>query len=193
MVDTAGFMEPYWPEVGDLLGLIGYLVKQVDGANMEAQFTQSHDRRPVRSKQIKNVNELLTWHKGLKPPADYNMPADVGGSLSKIMDEYREKLGDKQGFFGQARQTFTTTNKKIVYVFTDGRWQVPRRAEMALKNLTDRLHDLGKPSDQFTVQFIQFGSNRSGTELLGRYDRGEGYKRYVRAGRCVPTSLLINY
>ncbi|KAK2749515.1 hypothetical protein FQN55_003212 [Onygenales sp. PD_40] len=154
LVDDASTMKPHWKQLARDMRTLAYMVKRYDDDGLDLHFM-------INDKPLKHItsSSKLFDHVKKRFPSDSNQLSNIDNALGKIMTKYQNKL-----------TTTRKTRPMSVYVFTDGMWQDEVTIPLSIQGLARALDEHNMPPNQFGIQFIQFGSDPTGTMRLQSYD-----------------------
>lgn len=154
-------MGAHWVKVLKLLEPMAHMVKCLGGHAIKLSFTCGGSTRRFR-----NIKHLMKEARKYSPPTpthDCTTQTDIEKSLGPELENYRQWLEK----VSKRRWTLSRNTKKIViYVFTDGRWQPKPSITDYIRKLVATLNECKRNSNQFGIQFIQFGDNTPTQKLL---------------------------
>lgn len=167
LVDNSTSMRNYWDKLVPLFDVLAYIVKGSDPDGLELYFTSSDCKC-----KDKNTTALVVTTRGQCAPTSPQLETNIHTSLDSVLRDYLKKLNSHL----QPRHTFSWTPRDVrklsLYILTDGQWQPESDAESPIRLLVETLDELRKPKDQVGIQFIQFGTESSGTAILNYLDSG---------------------
>jgi len=157
-------MKDHWPKVKELVGLLGYMVKDLDPDGIEMYYTMSTDKC-LRSKETTKLISSIdrTTPKGI---------SDISIRLDTILGKYKAKL---QHAYRGGRWTKPRSDVRplSLYVLTDGVWQPDCDVENTITDMVTTLLDLKiKSKKQIGIQFIRFGNDEDCKLRLEYLDSG---------------------
>ncbi|KAK2794545.1 hypothetical protein FQN52_008126 [Onygenales sp. PD_12] len=154
LVDDASSMKPHWKPMLENIRTLAYMVKRSDDDGLDLHFM-------INDKPVKHIatSSKLFDHVQKRFPSHSNQLSNIDNALGKIITKYQNKL-----------KTTRKTRRMSVYVFTDGMWQDRVTIPTYIENLARDLDKHNMPPNQFGIQFIQFGSDPTGTMRLQSYD-----------------------
>lgn len=162
LVDDSSTMRQYWPELTKVVDLISYIVKRWDKNGIDLQFTiQTNDIY-----NLKNATPIVNTVEGHIPSRATTTMPHMQARVDPILRKYRQSA-EKQR---ERRWSRTSIKKTILFVFTDGLWQPESSPETSIRELVKTLHDFDMPDSQFGIQFIRFGEEAAGIQMLDYLD-----------------------
>jgi hypothetical protein len=155
-------MGAQWEDVIKAVSLLAYIVKRFDKNGVDLRFTMDSKKYTCKHTQpiVSHVRAKLP--SSSSPDRITNMEA----KLEDILGDYRADLSKKYGSSLWRR----SCKKTILFVFTDGVWEPECNAEHPIRELVKDLKACSCPRNQYGIQFIQFGHDPSGSELLKLLD-----------------------
>lgn len=164
LIDDSATMAAHWDEVVKAIWLLGYIVKRFDKNGIDVSFTISDKK--YNMKHTSPMVEAVERH---RPPQGSSISPNMTWKLEAILGKYRKALDKKQATW--LSLPFSKDVKKtILFVFTDGRWEPESNAERPIEKFVHSLKECGLPEHQFGIQFIRFGDNPAGIDILDRLD-----------------------
>lgn len=167
LVDDSSSMMEHWDDVTACVDILSYTVKKFDRDGIDLYFTISDDK--CNEKHATPIVDAVKKHRLLPSSRSSHRMADIYSRLVQILNGYRADLDKK---YGPHRLHLPThrVKKTILFIFTDGLWQPESDAEGPIRDLLKTLKDYSLPNNQFGIQFVRFGDEAEGIELLDYLD-----------------------
>ena len=153
---------------------MAYTVKHYGGHGVRLRFTHGGP-----SRRFTNIKSLVKEARKHTPQTHHTQQTDIETSLGPELENYRQRV---EKVF-KRKWTLLRNIKRIIYVFTDGCWQSNSSVTAHIKQLGDTLDECRQSSNQFGIQFIQFGNNTPAQKLL---ECRLGLSRYGLASQQLP-------
>ena len=165
-------MKSHWPDVRELLGLLGYILKSYDQNGLDLYFTSSNKSYS----KVRTSSNLLAIFDQKQPHGKLDMSERLGS----IVSEYQRRL-NKQHTKNSLRAKIgqEETRPLSLYVFTDGTWQPDCDVASVIRSMVDSLDQHNLLRTQVGIQFIRFGNRPEGIERLTALDTGLKLNKYV--------------
>lgn len=167
-------MLKHWKTVIKVFEVLAYLTKRSDPDKMEIYFTNSNQYA-----KSKNREELLQVLRQVPVTGECNMKNRLDRVLGAWLAEFEKS--DGSSIIRSIVARITCRKPKLganIYIFTDGVWQdKPQplcKVEETVKSIVQKLNKKGMAADYVGIQFIQFGSDETGTRRLRTLDRDLG-------------------
>lgn len=153
-------MKIHWKNVLRVFMTLAYLIKDKDPDGLEIRTTMDPSFKKRHKYRRPLHNALLSHRLGGQCNISHTLSQILRGLLEEDTKSTR-----RLNFL--PRKPKHGTN---IYIFTDGVWE---EGDEGLKNIAEsieRLVDRGMQRDQLGIQFIQFGSDRTGNSRLQTLD-----------------------
>jgi hypothetical protein len=146
-----------------ILSIIAYKVKNSDPDRIELYFTTT--KEVTRHRKSSSLYKITVSRNPLHriKPNGIRLKSNMEWRMGQILEQYQQKMR-LMGSGGRG------VNKLNLYVLTDANWQPQAEPENCIKNLVATLDELRMAKDQVGIQFIQFGKDPVGSELLEKLD-----------------------
>ena len=158
LIDDCMAMQPHWESVEEIFRIMSCMVEDCDPDGVELYFTSSLDK----NWRSKNHHDLVAEVSRRRPRGDTNMNT----SLSIILAKYWEQ--PKKKFFQKAPERRGLN----LYIFTAGVWLPNCDVVTPIQNMVEELNKSRLPQNMVGIQFVSFGKDPHGLELLEWLDSG---------------------
>lgn len=159
-----------------LLDILAYILKSKEPDKMELLFTMDRGDEGFKKHSTQLVDMVKRHFFDIAP--DVSRVSNMERRLEILARTYNEKLkGKPKARFLHGSQSLVFVRPISVYIFTDANWQPASEATEPIKELVKALEESGKPKDQVSIQFIQFGNDLEGTRKLNFLDNGLNLSR----------------
>lgn len=170
LIDNSATMKQYDIDMKRIISLLAYIVKDSDKDGLDLFFTQ--DNRPVHSTKSSKLADSIDQVR-------FRGKSDMRGRLNTILQDPISKFGT----LVQPARSFT--GRKLppqpqrglsFYILTDAKWQPNNNVGGFIKDLVKSMRDKHVCKEHVAIQFIRFGHDPAGINLLNELDHGLGLK-----------------
>ncbi|KAK7987402.1 hypothetical protein PG989_007717 [Apiospora arundinis] len=174
IVDNSKFMRDHLDELFTLVKDLTYLMKDIDRDGLEVIFTSSPTVKHKVSRS-KKMGKLLKSHVSLSN----NSYCPMEHTMDTVVKDVKQRLqrsGEKQqSWSGSALLGNPAKTKAVsIYVFTDGVWDDSKAGtcgvDQSIENLIAYMKANGVPRTEAAIQFVRFGSHKTGMRRLIELD-----------------------
>lgn len=185
LVDNSATMQQYKMDVKNIILLLAYIVKDSDKDGLDIFFTQ--DSQTVHSTKSSELSESIDQVR-------FRGISDVRGRLITLFQDHIDKFGAQvqpsPSFPGhRPRPQFQRASS--FYILTDAKWQPNNDVGGFIKDLVRRMKEKDVRKYRVAIQFIRFGHDPAGINLLDELDHGLGLKdigMYVKS-HCLQSTV----
>jgi hypothetical protein len=156
-------MKQHWKDVKSLLYVLAYLVKKLDGDELDMSFTISSQET-----KFKDASKAVAYLDAMRP----NGLANINVRLSNLLRKYVNDLEDPPRHWFRLHTRQGSIKPLSLYIFTDGIWQPGHDGVPPIEALIEKLTALRLPKEQVGIQFIRFGDSEEGIKRLEYLDSG---------------------
>ena len=159
-------MRAHLPQVRKTIDLLAYMLRQSDPDGLDLYFTKSS--RNVKSKK-RHTHLLRALDEQI-----FSGTTDLTIKLNTIIEEYKARSSNqapKHRFPWLHRSQVIEPPRPLnLYVLTDGLVQPKCDIRSVVQKLVSFIQAHGLPNNHVGIQFIQFGRDADGEEMLGYLD-----------------------
>jgi hypothetical protein len=153
---------------------MAYIVKKSDpnGVDVYLAIDPDHKHRK-RSKRTRELVEFVKENCPTPTSPGNKRFSNISSRLDSILQDYRTRWEEdvtrrQRSFFPASK----ATPKLSLYIFTDGSWCPQPGFDNPIRSIVRKLDELDKSDDQIGVQFIRFGDDEDGKQVLEYLDSG---------------------
>ena len=152
-------MKSHWEQVIKVFQALSYILKEVDPDGLDLHFTISGDSL----KNCKTTSKPVQLLKSRRHQGN----TDINLKLTAFFEDYKATLDKSRGLGGHLKKKKRPLS---LYILTDGVWERECNPEKPIRNMAQKLAELGKDKSQLGIQFISFGNIPVGRLRLEQLD-----------------------
>ncbi|KAL9092793.1 MAG: hypothetical protein Q9165_004211 [Trypethelium subeluteriae] len=170
LLDDSQFMRDHWNDVVEFLGLHVYMVQGADPDGVEVFLTSKPHQ--TRKKSPTAQVDLRNFARKHQPKPTSATVTNMYTRLNAILEPRRKKIEDdvRSSFVAKVKRKVRPLRPLSVTVYTDGRWQEGSEAAAPIRKMMDTLIQHKRDLNEVGIQFVQFGNDPEGTQILRSLD-----------------------